>query len=181
MSSFFDSYFSTEVVRPKQVISQLDFTIDSKDFIEWLKKTGEDVFGDTYSKVVSSMCEYSCLYIAKILEGVKLKGELKFCLGDYSCWEHYWASYTLNGVEYFVDLTLAQFDPQAPEFSIVLSSNSVHKTAYNNYVYISFNEFIDARRRDLDIIEQDKAIEMKNWFNQPNPFDNFLFNLNSDL
>lgn len=115
-------------VSPKFENIKFDFTLDPKQFIDWLREIGEDITGN-YSADVTSMCEHGCMYIAKVLKGKKLKGKLLIHYGHFGFWEHYWVGYIWKGQEYFVDLTLKQFIPDAPELAISKASN--HKNGYN--------------------------------------------------
>lgn len=115
----FDTPFSV----PEYTTPALDIEIDPDHFINWLKAEGEndkylDVPHGSYSYMVGNMCEYSCLYVAMLLHGKKLKGDLRIVCGNFGFWEHYWLKYTLDGETYYLDLTLQQFLPEAPKFSI---------------------------------------------------------------
>ena len=115
---------SMEFVEPK-----LDFDLDPDHFIAWLKaEASQDVHmdaptGKSYAYDVGNMCEYSCLYIAMLLHDKKLKGELKIISGKFGFWEHYWMQYRLDGVTYYIDLTLQQFVETAPKLAISTKRN----------------------------------------------------------
>jgi hypothetical protein len=110
---------------------KFDFEISPDHFIEWLKKEGEDIIGD-YKTDVSSMCEYSCLYIAMMLSDCKLAGDMKIYYGKFGFWEHYWIGYLYNGEEYFIDLTLQQFNPGAPKLAISKAYNRRESGSYSS-------------------------------------------------
>jgi hypothetical protein len=159
MGSFFDTYFSKEQKKLELVNPKLDFKLNPSKFADWLVLAGEcssEERKESYSNIVQSMCEYSCLYIVSVLEKKKLKGKLKICYGEFGCYEHYWMSYKLEGVEYFIDLTLAQFSPKAKRLAITKASDAVHPTTYNEFEYISINDYMKYRRRDLEIIQSGK-------------------------
>ena len=110
---------------------KFDFSINPKKFIAWLKEIGEDVIGD-YKIDVVSMCEFSCLYIAKVLKDKKLKGKLVIHYGSFGFWEHYWIGYIFNNQEYFIDLTLKQFMLNAPCLAISKASKNKHGYSYED-------------------------------------------------
>ena len=110
---------------------KFDFSINPDKFIQWLKTTGEDVVGD-YKMDVSSMCEYACLYVAKILKNKKLKGKLFIYCGSFGFWEHYWIGYIFNNQEYFIDLTLKQFISYAPKLAISKASKNKNGYSYKD-------------------------------------------------
>lgn len=171
MSSFFETYYAKEKKNLTLLNPKLDFSISSKKFVDWLvkaKECKESEKNNPYHVIVSNMCEYSCLYIAGLLENKKLKGELKICYGEFSCWEHYWISYKLKGVEYFIDLTLAQFIPLADSLSITKAEEAQHTTTYNNFEYISVEEFLSYRRRELDLINSGKVETYEDYFQAQN-------------
>ncbi len=114
-------------LRPK-----LDFKINPNHFIKWLKAEGETIEG-VYHQDVSNMCEYSCLYIAMMLDGVKLQNEPLVYYGQFGFWEHYWIGYTFNKKKYFIDLTLCQFNPLAPKLSITESTNERASGCYSYF------------------------------------------------
>lgn len=101
---------------------KFDFDLSPDHFIEWLKAEGETIIDD-YKIDVGSMCEYSCLYVSMMLAGKKLQGDLKIYYGKFGFWEHYWLGYIFNGEEYFIDLTLQQFNPNAPKIAISKAMN----------------------------------------------------------
>ena len=119
----------------------LDFELNPDHFMEWLKLENEEVIGD-YKTDCSGMCEYSCLYTSMLLSETKLKGNLRIICGNFGFWEHYWMSYTLNGKEYFIDLTLQQFVPESPQCSISLSEGEVDN-GYRNFFYMDVNEYLE--------------------------------------
>ena len=134
-----NSSFNRLFAPPKEVefvTPQLDFQIDPSHFIKWLKEEHEsDPDSDFYYKKgdyrhnVGSECEFSCLYLAMLLNDKKLESEPVIYCGDFGFWEHYWLGYTYKGQEYFIDLTLMQFLKNAPKLSISIPSND--KNGYN--------------------------------------------------
>jgi len=131
----FSLLFST----PKEiefVDMKFDFELSTDHFIEWLKAEGEEVIGD-YKIDVSSMCEYSCLYASMMLSDKELKGDMKIYYGKFGFWGHYWLGYTINGEEYFIDLTLQQFNQNAPKLAISKASN---ERVSGNYSSLSDGE-----------------------------------------
>jgi len=102
------------------ITPELDLDINTSNFIKWLESEVEDVAdGETYREKVSSMCEYSCLYLAMKFRLSKLKGELRLVPGKFGFWEHWWCEYSIDGKVYIIDLTLKQFVEDAPELSIL--------------------------------------------------------------
>ena len=126
----FSLLFST----PKEiefVDVKFDFELSTDHFIEWLKAEGEEVIGD-YKIDVSSMCEYSCLYASMMLSDKELKGDMKIYYGKFGFWEHYWLGYTFNGQEYFIDLTLQQFNQNSPKLAVSKASNERVSGSYSS-------------------------------------------------
>ncbi len=133
--SSFDLLFG----KPKEINFldvSFDFKIDPIHFMEWLKLEGEDLTGE-YATDCSSMCEYSCLYIAMMFHDKELKGDMKIYYGNFGFWEHYWIGYLVDGAEYFIDLTLKQFCRHAPKLSITKASN---ESVAGSYSYLSEGE-----------------------------------------
>ena len=134
--SYFDELnkrvtYSTPFPELKFIQPEIDIELDPEHFLNWLKKENSEDFEDDkdYSFNVASMCEYSCLYVAMMLHKKQLKGDLKIMCGNFGFWEHYWLKYTLNGVSYYLDLTLQQFIREAPKFSITIANED--PTGYN--------------------------------------------------
>ena len=115
---------------------KFDFELSADHFIEWLKVEDMEVVGN-YKIDVSSMCEYSCLYVFMMLSDAKLKGDMKIYYGKFGFWEHYWLGYTLDNQEYFIDLTLQQFNENAPKIAISKASN---ERVSGSYSYLSDGE-----------------------------------------
>jgi hypothetical protein len=135
MKSSFDLLFGT----PKELEfleKEFDFKLDPDHFIKWLAAEGQEITGD-YRHDVGSMCEYSCLYIAMLLSDKQLKGNMKIYYGDFGFFEHYWIGYTIDGIEYFIDLTLQQFDKNAPKLAIV---KAINEKVSGCYSYLSEGE-----------------------------------------
>lgn len=135
---------------PEFVTPELDFQIDTDNFLAFLKAEKKDTQykeGESYANNVGSMCEYSCLYVAMILHEKELKGDLKIICGNYGWWEHYWLSYKLDGVEYFLDLTLQQFVEDAPKFSISIAKQHPHGYNYDEeWSCETIEEYVDRQR-----------------------------------
>lgn len=160
MSNFFDAMYSKpnklSFVNPNNI----DIFLCPKELVAWLNKAGEDAEGE-YHEAVSSMCEYSCLWVCgklkdKYKQG-KLKGELYVCYGNFGFWEHYWIGYKMNGIEYFLDLTLAQFRKESPKLAITISEQAQGVAEYNNITKIPFDEFFGRLERDWNLIESGES------------------------
>lgn len=119
---------------------ELDLDINPDHFIKWLELEGQEVTDD-YGYSVSSMCEYSCLYLAMKFYLSDLKGELRIVCGNFGFWEHYWMEYTLNGIVYFIDLTLRQFIPDAPKVAITKATND--KCGYYVHDYVDYSQSVE--------------------------------------
>lgn len=102
---------------------ELEFKLDPKHFVKWLKLEDWDIDPKDYGRTVSSACEYSCLYIGMLTQGLKLKNPLKIYYGGVGFFEHYWIGQVIDGEEYFIDLTLAQFNHDAPRLAITKAMN----------------------------------------------------------
>lgn len=127
----FSQFSEVKFITPK-----LDFKLDPDHFIRWLKAESDNdqyldpPLGESYAFDVANMCEYSCLYVAMLLNDVKLKGELRIVGGKFGFWEHYWLRYTLGDLTYIIDLTLQQFVKNAPKLAICIEHINEH--SYNN-------------------------------------------------
>ena len=142
--------FSLLFSKPKEIQfidMKFDFELSPDHFIEWLKAEGEEVIGD-YKIDVYSMCEYSCLYASMMLSDKQLKGDMKIYYGKFVFWEHYWLGYTFNGQEYFIDLTLQQFNENAPKLAI---SKAINERVSGSYSSLSEGEPIK------DYLERQRA------------------------
>jgi len=140
----------TPFTAPMFTAPELDLGIDPELFIGWLwaegQIEGEDSETQSYAQNVSSMCEWSCLFISMLLYNQKLKGELLIISGNYGFWGHYWMKYTVDGESYFIDLTLQQFLPEAPKLSI---SRAIEVPEGYNCDYdkgTDFREYVDGKR-----------------------------------
>lgn len=127
----------------------LDIKISPKHFIKWLKKEDEYVNkDDTYRNNVGGMCEYSCLYISMLFKDKDIKGNLKIYSGNYGFFDHYWIGYVYNNKEYFIDLTLRQFEKDAPELSII---QKPEKSIMNSYSWeeeyvMNYEDYLNNRK-----------------------------------
>ena len=134
-----NSSFNRLFSEPKQVKCldmEFGFKIDPDHFIKWLiEEHSSDPMNDAdfiegdYRHNVGSECEFSCLYIALLLHDKDLESEPVIYCGNFGFWEHYWIGYIYKGQEYFIDLTLQQFLPDAPKLAISIPSNN--KNGYN--------------------------------------------------
>lgn len=144
MDSF--SLLFTKPIELEYLNQRFDFNISPNHFIEWLKLEGEKVTGD-YKMDVSSMCEYSCLYICMMLHDKPLIGDMRVYCGQFGFWGHWWIGYKVNGCEYFIDLTLQQFNPLAPKLAITKAMN---ERVSGGYSYLSdgvtMNDYIEENR-----------------------------------
>jgi hypothetical protein len=171
MSNFFDAMYSKpkelSFVKPKG----LDIFLCPAELLSWLEKAGEinesEVKGE-YAQAVNSMCEYSCLWVCgKLQERYnkgELKGELYVCYGKFGFWEHYWIGYKIDGVEYFLDLTLAQFRKESPRFSVLIGKDAEGVSEYNDFVKVGFDEFFGRLERDWKLIESGEAKKMQDYW-----------------
>lgn len=123
-----------------------DFKIDPEHFIKWLEAEGEEVNKDDYRLSVSSMCEYSCLYLAMLFHDKNLKGTLRIYNGNFGFWSHFWMGYTYEGVEYFIDLTLAQFVESAPKLSISVADNDEKGYCYDEEYIKYINQYLKEKK-----------------------------------
>ena len=146
-SSSMDLLFGKPVTR-EYLDVEFDFTLDPDHFMKWLKADGQEVTGD-YKTDCASMCEYSILYISMLLHDKELEGELEIMYGNVGMWEHYWMRYKFRGEEYFTDLTMQQFDPEAPRLAI--------SKAVNNKVSGEYNHIGEDGELMVDYIERQRA------------------------
>jgi hypothetical protein len=122
------------LAKPKEIKfidMEFDFEINPDHFIEWLRMEKEELTGD-YKVDVTSMCEYSCLYVAMLLQDKKLQSVPKIYYGKFGFFEHYWIGYVFNGQEYFIDLTLKQFNADAPKLAITIAMNEGVAGSYSS-------------------------------------------------
>ena len=123
---------------------KFDFEIDPDHFIQWLGVEFGDISGN-YAYDVTSMCEYSVLYMGMMLYGKKLKNIPKIYYGKFGIpnlghWEHYWLGYMWEEKEYFIDLTLKQFLKDAPKLAI---SEALNDRSTGHYSYLSIGSDIN--------------------------------------
>ena len=131
MQSLFDRMFLPPIKHKFYPTPKELRFIKPKNFVKWLNKIGEEIDHDDYCYSVTSMCEYSCLYICqKALKNNFDPTRLKICYGNYGWGEHYWM---MLDDEWFVDLTLAQFIPDAPRLAITSRQEAVGMSAYHAY------------------------------------------------
>lgn len=122
MIDLFTPFSKVEFLKKK-----FDFVISPSKFIKWLRTVDEDFKEGSYSEMVGSMCEFSCLYISMLLFNKELKGQMYVCFGYFGRWEHYWIEYDFEGKTYLIDLTLQQFY-KSPKLAISLKAK--HENAY---------------------------------------------------
>lgn len=142
--SSFDLLFS-KTSKIKYLNKNFDFNISSEHFIEWLKAEEQEITGK-YEIDVSSMCEYSCLYISMLLYDRKLKGEMFVYSGSFGFWGHYWIGYKYENEDYFIDLTLKQFIKESPELAISKSTNNKKTYHYYPEGIIPIRDYVDEKR-----------------------------------
>lgn len=142
--SFFDVFLSTPI-KLNFLDNKFDFDISPNHFLEWLKLEGEEISGD-YEHDVTSMCEYSCLYISMLLYNTKLKGDMRVYYGNVGISEHYWIGYKIDNKEYFIDLTYKQFDKDAPRLTI---TEKMNEQVNGGYSFLSegtpIKEYVDQK------------------------------------
>lgn len=118
-TSSFDRLFTAP---PKHdfITPDLGLDINPDKFIKWLEIEHPDlVHAENYAQAVGSMCEYSCLYLAMLFRLTPEEKKFKLIPGNYGFWEHYWMEYTHEGKTYIIDLTLQQFQKDAPKLAII--------------------------------------------------------------
>lgn len=146
--SIFDLLFQ-EPIKLDYLDKDFGFEINPNSFIEWLKMEGQEISG-VYKHDVTSMCEYSCLYISMLLYDIELPGDMYVYYGKFGMFEHYWICYKVDGEEYFIDLTLNQF-VSCPRLAITKSMN---ERVSGGYSYLSddddkgitIREYVDSKR-----------------------------------
>lgn len=142
MSTFDTMFTTTSFVEHLYYEKKLPFEINPTDFIEWLSSIGEEIYEDNYGMSVTSMCEYSCLWITKLAYNIAFDpSRLKVCYGSYGFGEHYWI---MLDDEYFIDLTLMQFRRDSPELAITKKEEALGDTAYSkNFSTSTYIEYIE--------------------------------------
>ena len=119
ITSSFDRLF-TPPPQHDYITPDLGLDINPDNFVKWLMLEHDEISPkDTYAQAVSSMCEFSCLYLAMLFRLSPQEKNFKIVCGNYGFWEHYWMEYTHNGKVYILDLTLKQFQPEAPKLAIL--------------------------------------------------------------
>ena len=111
-SLLFEPFPKYDFIKP-----DLDLDINPDFFLKWLELEDQEVC-ESYKLSVSSMCEYSCLYLAMKFRLADLKGELRLVSGNFGFWEHWWVEYKVEDKTYIIDLTLQQFVDDAPRLAI---------------------------------------------------------------
>lgn len=117
------------------ITPHLDFELNPNKFLEWLRLEFPNDMEDQneeYGRLMSGMCEHSCLYIGMLLYSRKLKGQLKLYSGNYCGFPHYWIGYEIDSDEYFIDLTLTQFIHDAPKVAIIKKTDKEGYCWYAN-------------------------------------------------
>lgn len=103
----------------------LPFNINPNQFIEWLKTMDNEPLTGNYNIDVTRMCKFACYYI--LLEAKKYNfnlKRLKHCSGYYGIANHDWM---LLDNKYIIDLTLQQFEINAPKLAIIDIQNEQGK------------------------------------------------------
>jgi hypothetical protein len=102
----------------------LGFQLDPRHLLRWLEAAHTEDEYDSfeitgiYSQDVACECEFSCLYMALLLDDMTFEKEPVIYDGSFGFWDHFWTAFFIDGKEYFVDMTLAQFMPEAPKVAI---------------------------------------------------------------
>ena len=160
--SSFDLLFS-EPQKIKYEDLNFDFELDPDHFVRWLIQVHKnDHHGDyeykenDYAFNVGRECEFSCLYVAMLLHKKQLESEPTIYSGNFGFWDHYWIGYFWKSQEYFIDLTLQQFVPDAPKLAIskpvskgINEETPYEETAYRWYEDIkreTISEYIERQR-----------------------------------
>lgn len=89
-----------------------------RKFLAYLITNREATKADPYHRAVSSMCEYWVWWAYHKLKNKKHSGWIDYISGYFGFWEHHWIRYKYNGESYFVDMTLAQFNPIYPKIAV---------------------------------------------------------------
>jgi len=76
---------------------------------------------------------------------------MEIMYGNVGMWEHYWVRYKFRGEEYFIDLTMQQFDSTAPKLAI---SKATNRRASGEYSHIG-----DDGELMLDYLERQRAFQ----------------------
>jgi hypothetical protein len=145
LDSRFDKLFQP-TKKLEYLDNNLDLEISTSKFIEWLTLENDYMTG-VYKEDVSSMCEYSCLYLSMLFFYEKLDGELKIYTGNYGFWEHFWMGYDYKGTTYFIDLTLVQFEDDAPRLSITKLDENNKNGSYewDDEHIIDIKEYVESK------------------------------------
>ena len=95
----------------------LDFHISPRNFLEWLVINNDENFSNVYARDVVSKCFQAVyfIYLRAKIDNFDLS-RLKHCHGYYSNFDHHWI---LLDNRYIIDLTLKQFEIDAPKLAII--------------------------------------------------------------
>ena len=163
---FFDCERAEHRIEHKFYENPLPFEIDPEKFTQFLKDINEHEGWGEYFRDASGNCEWSCVYIIKLAIENNFN-DLCVCYGNYGFGEHYWISYK----DWFIDLTLAQFKPEAPHLSITKRDETCSKGAYRNYIEYTMEEYLkqdlQLEEATLDAINEmiEKKLSVDNWLN----------------
>lgn len=148
--SSFDLLFSgpaeIEFVEPG-----FDFGIDPDHFIRWLSEEhGNDQYNEwedlgSYHKNVCGECEFACLYFSMINYLKSFDADPVVYDGKFGFWDHFWIGYIWRGEEYFIDLTLQQFIPEAPRVAISKASKQKKGYFWYDEADMPISEYVDRK------------------------------------
>lgn len=136
----------TPFSKVKYINKTFDFTISPTKFIDWLRIEDECFEELEYSKMVASMCEFSCLYISMLLYDKDLKGQMYVCSAQFGFWEHFWIAYEVDNKEYIIDLTLQQFIKDSPQLAISIKKDDELGYAHKYLDKTPIKEYVDSRK-----------------------------------
>ena len=102
-------------VTPEDGLVPIVACIQPEDFIADMVRTGQITPTGEYHHDVHRMCKIACTWIMSRFSMRGFKDDMTIVKGEYCGDEHYWVE--VSGV--ILDLTLAQFNSDAPQLAIV--------------------------------------------------------------
>jgi len=118
--------------------------LDPKKFISDMVMCGEiELPTGDYGKDCSFLCHTSVAWMLLQIEKTPYFNAVKVCRGWCAGWEHSWLKFG----EYYLDITLTQFEKEAPPLAIVRFDEG--KDLYRPEVIMTPDEWIKAEAKKI--------------------------------
>lgn len=117
----------------KQTIQYIIDCFSKEDFLNYLEKNNiRDIKNKSYSEITKNACRYGVLYMIGAIskKDRKLLNHIKVAIGRCG---YYWHCFLSVG-DYYMDMTMSQFDDKLPPVFVVDKCNSLvydlHATSF---------------------------------------------------